>query len=132
MGSLQDFVGDAVDRSVALGDGTAVIDAGSGIVQWLSSAQGVFDIEVVLPNRESHRSWRQRLRGRMRTEPESALTERQLAVIGSAGFVDSGAGYVLRADEAGLDRDHVVHVVVTMLHDVLEAQDDSNLSVEIF
>ncbi|MFJ1459345.1 hypothetical protein [Nocardia wallacei] len=129
MSSLPDFVRDAVHRSVATGDGTAVIDTGCGLVQWLSSAGNVFHIEVAYPERPHRRSLWQRLRG---GPSPAGFTERQLASLGNLGFAELDSAYVLRADDAGLDRDHVVHVVVTVLHDVLEAREVSDMSVEVF
>ncbi|WP_280261453.1 hypothetical protein [Nocardia wallacei] len=142
MQSLTERVRDAVDRSVARGEGTAVLDTGSGVVQWLASADGVFHIEVVDPARHRHRTLWQRLR--RHPEPDIPdFDERHLAALAGLGFTKARQDenghtpyelrpYVLRADDAGLDRDHVVHVVVTVLHDILEVRDGSALSIEIF
>ncbi|RDI46741.1 hypothetical protein DFR68_110147 [Nocardia mexicana] len=139
---MTECVRDAVDRSVAVGEGTAVVDAGSGIVQWLAAAEGVFHIEVVAPARHRHRTLRQRLRGR--PEPDIPdFDERQLATLTDLGFRKARQDevgraptqlrpHILRADDAGLDREHVVHVIVTVLHDIMEVRDASDISIEIF
>ncbi|MBF6176131.1 hypothetical protein [Nocardia blacklockiae] len=130
MSSLPEFVRDAVRRSVATGDGTAVIDTGSGVVQWLSAAGSVFHIEVAYPDHQRRRSLWQRLRGG--STPAAGFTERQLASLGTLGFAELDSAYVLRADGTGLDHDHVVHVVVTVLRDVLRAPDVATMSAEVF
>ncbi|MFI6867541.1 hypothetical protein [Nocardia sp. NPDC050406] len=142
MDSVTAQVRDAVDQAVAMEEGTAVVSADSGTVQWLASPDGVFHIEVLDAAPQRRRTRWQRLRGR--AEPAaSGFDERKRAALANLGFAKANEGvdrrtpeelrpYVLRADAAGLDRDHVVHVIVTVLHDVLEVRDSSGLSVEIF
>ncbi|MEU1983051.1 hypothetical protein [Nocardia sp. NPDC019395] len=138
MQSVRDAVRDLVDRSMESGDGrgdaghgTVVISAGPGVVQWLATTEGVFHIEVTDPARNRRRTLIQRLRRRETTEA-AGLTERELALLAELGFVAGDPNYELRPDEAELDRDHIVHVITTVLHDVFGVREVSGFSAEVF
>ncbi|MEV0247513.1 hypothetical protein AB0H76_13050 [Nocardia sp. NPDC050712] len=128
MDSVRQFVSEAVDRSLALTDGTAVIDAGSGrYVQWLASAERIYSVEAGVPTPRTSRSLRQRLRGQ---QPDPLLVDTQIAALVGAGFTAGRSNYELR--DAVYVRDQAVEVVVSVLRDAFAIGDAATLSVEIF
>ena len=134
MGSVQDWVRDVVDRSVAAGDATVVVEADSGIVQWLTTAGAVFRIEAI--DRSATPQQTVSLWHRLRRKPERRDppndTERRRAALEMLGFHAGEPGYLLLADDGELSSDRVAHVVAAVLHDVFEVRDTEQLSLEIF
>ncbi|WP_280419789.1 hypothetical protein [Nocardia carnea] len=135
MHSLRVAVRDLVDRSIEIGGdtghGTVVISAGPGTVQWLAESRGVFHLEVADPAGPRHRTLVQRLRRRNPTGP-AGFTERELALLSELGFVAGEPNYELRPDEARLDREQIVHIVTTVLHDIFRVRDADGFSAEVF
>ena len=135
MHSLHAAIRDLVDRSIesgsSSGHSTVVISAGPGIVQWLAEPRGVFHIEVADPAGPRRRTLVQRLRRHNPTGP-AGFTERELALLAELGFVAGEPNYELRPDEAGLDREQIVHVVTTVLHDIFRVHDADGFAAEIF
>ncbi|WP_280460611.1 hypothetical protein [Nocardia carnea] len=135
MHSLRAAVRDLMDRSIEIGGstghGTVVISAGPGTVQWLAETRGVFHIEVVDPEGPLRRTLYQRLRRRNPAE-QTGFTERELALLAELGFVAGTVAYELRPDEAGLDHEQILHVLITVLHDVFRVRDAAGFTSEIF
>lgn len=135
MHSLREAIRDLVDRSIEIGGstghGTVVISAGPGLVQWLAESRGVFHIEVADPAGPRRRTLVQRLRRRNPTGP-AGFTDRDLALLAELGFVAGEPHYELRPDEAGLDNNRIVHIITTVLHDVLQVRDPGGYSADIF
>ncbi|NKY33560.1 hypothetical protein HGA13_10805 [Nocardia speluncae] len=135
MHSLHAAIRDLVDRSIESGSSsghtTVVISAGLGIVQWLAEPRGVFHIEVADPAGPRRRTLVQRLRRHNPTGP-AGFTERELALLAELGFVAGEPNYELRPDEAGLDREQIMHIITTVLRDVLQVRDPGGYSADIF
>ena len=134
MSGLRERIQEAITRSVADDDRTAVVDSGSGVVQWLAAPEGVFHIEVIHPDGpDAGRSLWQRLR---RPAADASFDERQVAALTGSGFVRERPGYVLRPEYTGVGRvwstEQAVHAVVTVLRDVFGVRDDAQLDIEIF
>lgn len=135
MQPLRAAIRDLVDRSIEIGGstghGTVVITAGTGVVQWLAEARGVFDLEVGDSAGPQRRTPWQRMRRRA-AAGTGGFTERDLALLAGLGFVAGDPYHELRPDEAGLDRDHVVHIITTVLHDIFRIRDPGEYSADIF
>ena len=135
MHSLRAAIRDLVDRSIEIGGstghGTVVISAGTGTVQWLAESRGVFEIEVIDPAGPLRRTRYQRLRRRKPAGP-TGFTERELVLLAELGFVAGEVAYELRPDEAGLDHEQILHVLVTVLHDIFRVGDADGFTAEVF
>lgn len=120
------------NRGRANGHGTVVITAGPGYIQWLAMREGVFHIEVHDPAGHRRRGGLLgRLRGRKAADT-TGYTDRELALLTDLGFVAGNPNYELRPDDRGLDRDHTVYVITTVLHDIFAIRDPGDFSAEIF
>ncbi|MFI5720450.1 hypothetical protein [Nocardia sp. NPDC051750] len=130
--SIRDLVNRSVEQAGESAHATVVVTTEAGIVQWLATSEGVFHLEVAdpaLPRRGPLARLLRRRRGETGGQP---FTDRQLGLLTDSGFAAGEPNYELRPDESGIDNDHIVHIIVTVLHDILGIRDANAISAEVF